>query len=440
MARREYGAGSIYQRHEARYGCPDLIPGPPHPKTGKPTKVRPEHKCKARWYGVVEAGWTASGSRDRETVSGKTKSEALRKLRDRRKQIDSGETSTSPRITVKQWVDQYLELRKQPPKPLSPNAWNAAASPLRKWVVPTIGHKHLAKLTPADLRAVAQAQYDAGRKTSTADATQRAFMTALNRAVKEGLVIPQQVLKADRPGMGESDRLDLPLEDALACLAVAQELPHGIRWALTLLYGTRQGEMLGLVEVDPITGERCIDFDEGVIRLAWQLQALKYKEKGRPEKGFEVPRDYVAVHLHGAYHLVRPKSKAGIRVLPMLPPVEDALRAWLAVRPENPRGLVFPTAKGLPCNDKVDREEWWAIQCTAGVGHPGGRWWHIHECRNLAATQLDGVGASDNVITSLLGHATILTSRGYMTAHLDAKRDAVAKVAALLGLMPAELP
>jgi integrase len=399
------------------------------------------------WVATIEAGYHANGTRRRVTLSTKGcvggckprcphRAEIKKRLARAEQAIERGEGAlgVSDKTTVKQWVDTYLELRRKPPKPLGPKGWNAAASPMRKWVIPTIGHKRLRNLTPADLRALADAQYDAGLKTATADATHRALLTALNRAVKEGHVVPQAVLKADRPGTGESDRLDVPLDHALACLAVASDLPHGIRWALPLLYGVRQGEALGLVEVDPLDGSRCVDFDEGVIRLAWQLQTLKYVDRDNKARGFEVPRDYVAVQLRGSYHLVRPKSKAGIRVLPMPGPVADALRAWLAIRPGAPHGLVFPTAKGTPSNDKNDREEWWAIQCTAGVGHPGGRWWHQHECRNLAATALGETGASDTVITSLLGHASILTSRGYMRANIDAKRAAVERVAERLGL------
>jgi len=416
-----------------------------------------------RWIGAVDAGYTATGARKRVTVTGKgcvggCKKKcphigAMRRKVDRKYQeVRRGEhvPSASARMTVKSWAAEYLELRKQPPKALSPNGWNAAASPIRKWIIPTIGHRRLAELTPADRRKVAQAQYDAGLKTSTADATDRALMTMLRRAQAEGHKIPDAVLATEGPGPGVSDRRDVPLEHALACLAVTSQMPHGIRWALTLLYGTRQGEMLGLVERDPIDGSPCIDFETKTIHLAWQLQDLQRVDRKRPELGYRIPRDYEAVQLRGMYHLTRPKSKKGYRVLPMIPPVEDALRAWLEVRPENPWGLVFPTAKGRPCNDKVDREEWWAIQYTASVAaveageyaapreplvfHPGGRYWHIHECRNLAATELDRAGASDNVITSLLGHASIVTSRGYMTAHLDSKRQVIEQVAERLGL------
>lgn len=422
MKRRDYGEGSVYQRCEPRYGCPPVEDAGVDDE-GRPVRARPDHKCRARWYGVVETGWTSNGTRRRLAVSAKTKSEALRKHREKRRQYEAGEIARSDRVTVKAWAETYLERRKGD---LKPNAWNAAASPIRKWVVPTIGHRRLATLTPQDVRAVDQAQYDAGRKTATADATRRAMVTMLNWALAEGYVVPQRIFKVPKPGPGNSDRTDLSVEETVACLQVAAQLPHGIRWVLALLYGARQNEVLGLTE-------DCLDFDAKVIRLEWQLEALPYIDRRDKAAGFRVPRDFEARHLVDAWHLTRPKSRKGTRVLAMIPPIEDALRRWLDIRPENPWALVFPSLAGRPCNDKVDREEWWAIQGTAEVGHPGGRAYHVHECRNFAATRLDEVGTQENVITSMLGHASILTSRRYMTDHVEPKRRATAAVGELLG-------
>lgn len=419
MAARNYGDGTVFQRCEKRWGCPALVDG-----------VRPDHTCHARWYGIIEAPGSGTARRPRISVSAKTERECTKKLARRKAEIDRGEVAQD--LTVKQWVPLYIELRKKPPKPLRPNALAAAESPLNKWVVPNIGHRRLSALTPADLRKVAEAQYGAGRKTSTADATQRAFITSLNRAVQEGHSVPQRVLKAPRPGMGTSDRLDIPLSHVAAMGDVIKILPHWIRWAFALHYGARQGEILGLVE-------DCIDFDRQEIRLEWQLDTLPYIDRKRPELGFDIPRDLEVRHLVGGYHLTPPKSKAGFRVLPFPEGHEDAfefaLREWLAIRPQNPWGLVFPTSKGTPSNDKNDRTEWWAIQCTAEVGHPAGRYWHIHECRNLVSTQLDEDGRSDSVITGLLGHTSIETSRGYSKAkHDQPKREAMGAIAARLGM------
>lgn len=454
--RRAYGEGAIYQRHD-HPACPPLGSGPPDPDTGRPTRA--EHKCRGRWVGTIEGGWTRDGKRRRVPVTAKTRAEVVRRLARKQAEVEQfGDTGWNSRTTVKQWVETYLDLRTRPPKPLAPKAWKAATQPLRRWVVPTIGHRRVTDLTPGDVRKVADAQYAATSvrggplAPSTVDATQRALMTCLRRAKAEGAAIAENVFLVEKPGMGKSDRKPLTLTETLRCLAVASELPHGIRWALTLLYGARQGEMLGLVERDPLTGEPCVDFDAGVIHLAWQLQQLDYVDvKNRP-LGFRIPPGYEAVHLTKRFHLTRPKTDAGHRELPMIGPVAAALQEWLAIRPANPWGLVFPTADGLPCDDKVDREEWHAIQYTASVEtaaageyagplelppvfHPSGkRYYHVHECRNVAATELDEVGASDLVVTSLLGHTSIKTSRRYQLANLEPKRDAIEAVAKRLGL------
>jgi integrase len=177
----------------------------------------------------------------------------------------------------------------------------------------------------------------------------------------------------------------------------------------------RQGECLGLTW-------DAIDFDADRMSLEWQLQPLPYIDRKNKALGFRVPNDFEAKHLVDAYHLVRPKSKAGVRTFPLIKPLRDALLEWREVAPENPWGLVWPTLDGRPANNKHDLREWHALQGTACVGHPGGRYYHVHEARNLTATQLEDLKAGDSVITSLLGHASIITSRGYMRAHDEGKR------------------
>jgi site-specific recombinase XerD len=95
-------------------------------------------------------------------------------------------------------------------------------------------------------------------------------------------------------------------------------------------------------------------------------------------------------------------------------------------------GARVADAAGRPANNKHDLEEWHALQGSAEVGHPAGRYYHVHEARNLTATQLDELKASENVITSLLGHASIVTSRGYMRVHAEGKRVALEALGARL--------
>lgn len=398
--RRDHGSGSVYQR-----------------------------SSDGLWVGTIEAGWTATGARRRLTVSDKTEAGAKRKLRDKRAALERGEIGASERTTVKAWSQTWLAMKEQT---LRPKAYAAAASPVRRWIVPTIGHRRLTQLTPADVRAVATAQRDAGRKGATAAATHRTLMNMLRAAIREGHVVPQRVLLTEPPSVSKSDRQPLTIAQTLTCLAVAAELPHGTRWVFALLHGMRQAECLGLTWDSLV-----LDGDDPCLVVSWQLQALPYVGDGRKDKaaGFRVPRDYEAVHLVDAWHLVRPKSREGLRVIPLVPAVRDALVAWRDVAPPNPWGLVWPGVDGHPADPDDDREEWQAIQCTAEVGHPGGRWYHVHECRNVTASSLRKAAVDDQTITALLGHASISTSRGYMGAvDLGEKRAALELVARMLGV------
>lgn len=425
--RRDWGEGSVYQRASDQ-----------------------------RWVGTIETGETVNGRRRRVTVSvkstGKPKTDRARcaaLLRDKRLAIEqSGTPSQSARTTLKQWAVAWLEIKQTQ---ISPRGYQAIASPTRRWILPTIGHKRLDNLTPADVRAVADAQRVAGRKGATAAATHRTLLNMLRAAIVEGHQVPTRVLLVPAPATDKSDRMDLPIDQAVACLRVAADLPHGLRWALALLYGARQGELLGLTE-------EYVDFTAQEIRLEWQLDNLPYNVPRDRSSGFRVPDAYEARHLVDAWHLVRPKSKKGVRVLPMTPAIGTAMLDWLdpdtGGRPANPWGLVFPSLRGRPANDHHDRDEWWAIQGAASlatydartelgpvqVAHPAGRYFHIHECRNVTATQLGEAGVDPVVIQSLLGHATAAQSGEYRRIHRAPKLEAVERVAELLPFTPSRRP
>ena len=90
-----------------------------------------------RWVGTIEAGYTSSGARKRVTVTARTEPEVKRKLRDKQAAVRAGQ-ETAHRVTVKAWADEYLSIRV---RELSPKGYNAAANPIKNWVIPTIGHK-----------------------------------------------------------------------------------------------------------------------------------------------------------------------------------------------------------------------------------------------------------------------------------------------------------
>lgn len=391
--RRQYGSGSVYRTGDGRFRA------------------------------SIEAGFTTSGGRRRIVVSGTTEAEVRSKLKDKQRQIAAeGVPTASARTTVKAWAEEWLEVTKTQ---LRPKPWATDASAVRRWIVPAIGHKRLEDLSPADMRAVAQAQRDAGRSTSTANRTHSTLTGMLRAAILEGHQVPRRVLDVKAPALAVNDRTAMDVSEVMSVLQAASFLPHGSRWAMAFLHGPRQGECLGLVE-------DCVDLDVGLVRFEWQLQSLPYNVARDRSSGFRVPDGYEVRQLVGAYHLVRPKSKSGFRVATLVPAMVEALADWLAIRPANPWGLVWPTATGRPMNAADDRDEWYQLQESVDVRHPSGRPYYVHEARHTTATQLLEAGVDPKQITTIMGHSSILTTQGYQHPSRRAALSAVESVAAAL--------
>lgn len=400
--RREYGSGSVYKR-----------------------------ASDGRWVGTMEAGWTATGNRRRVTVTGATEAEAKRKLRDKKLALErgTGPAAASARATVKTWSDEWLPVVE---RTLRPKSYITTRGAVRRWIVPTIGGKRLAELSPRDLRAVADAQRTDGKAASSALRTQRVLVKMLRDAVAEGHVVPPSVFAVKAPSKGTSDRDAFATPDALAVLEQASHLPHGSRYAVAFMQGMRQGECLGLTW-------DAVDFDRGLITVEWQLQALPYRDRRNKAAGFRIPDDYECRHLAGAHHLVRPKSGRGRRVIPMVPWIADVLADWRTKSADqpNPHGLVWTRLDGRPIDKADDLGEWKALQDAAGVRHPAGRHYVTHEARHTTATLLMEAGVSEAVIIAIMGHSSIVTTRAYLHVDQALARAALDKVASSLRL---ELP
>jgi integrase len=417
MSRRGYKTGSLFQRCEARYGCPPLVDG-----------VRPKHSCKGRWFGTIEVGYTASGTRRRITVSHAKKSVVQRRLRDKDAEIKAaGRASVRRTVTVARWAPQWLDMIQ--PR-VRPSAYETDKAAMR-YVVKTIGQAKLADLTPADVRSVARAIRSGGANSSTALRYHGSLMRMLKAAALDGYNIAPNVLLTEKPTEAVSDREAVSEAHIAVLMPHIAELPDGSRWVLAFLQGLRQGEALGL------TWEQ-VDLDACTLTISWQAKSLRYRERANPAAGFVVPDGYEARHLVGAVHLVRPKSKAGWRVQPLVPWAVNALRAWREVAPANPHGLVWPgrtTKAGTwPRNPAADRDQWEAIQKACKVAHSSGRPYKVHEIRHATATLLMRLKVPESVRVAIMGHSRITVTQGYEHVDLTQARAALEQASSELGL------
>lgn len=407
---RQYGTGTIFERKDGR------------------------------WVGRYRDGYTATGNYRYRTVTATTekacKTALAKAMRDTKR--GQQDTSTDRKATVKQWCEKWLQLRESQ---VRPKTWATDRSAVTGWIVPQIGARRIADLTPDDLRKVDRAVKAKGLSQSTVKRTRDVLILALRAAAVEGYDVPSRLFMVASPALGKSDRQAIPLEDAvkmLKALEAGGDKRARSRWVAALLQGMRQGECLGL------TWDR-VDLEAGLVDVSRQAQALTSKhgcagdcKKQRAAscyaREFRVPDSFDAEQIEGAWHWTQPKTKAGRRIVPLVPWMVAALKEWQEVAPASPHGLVWPGPGGKPMDPRDDLDEFHELQKTAKVAHPRGRYYHVHEARHTTATILLSLGVDPQIITSILGHSTILSSRAYM--HVDPRmlRTALDGVAAQLQL------
>lgn len=363
-----------------------------------------------RWRGVIEAGWTRAGKRRRITVSAPTERECKQKLKDREREILlSGATAANPTTTVKTYSDTWLEAQSGQ---VRASAYNSDRWAIRNYIVPTIGNRRLSELSAGDIRAAYTAALDAGLAGTSASRVHATLSSMMKAAALDGHTIPPGAREQSGPSLNESPAKEIPLPDALKILAAARARPDYSRWMAAFLQGMRPAECLGLTW-------SAVDFEYSTITVEWQLKRLPYKKPRDPASGFRVPRATKMTPLVGAYHLVRPKTASGRRVIPMLPWMADALREWKRAQDAaggSPYGLVWPRADGLPGLDKQDRKAWREILVAAGLTPDAYR---LYDVRHTTASILARLGVPEHIITMVMGHASIISTEAYLHVTME---------------------
>ena len=331
-------------------------------------------------------------------------------------------------VTVAEWAPQWLAMRE---RTVRPGTLCADRSAVNKWIVPAIGARPLAGLQRPDIRAVHDAAEAANLADSTVQRIHIVMMRMLSDAAEEGHDIPERTMRAKKlGGVGASTRQAMSEDDARRVLAVAMQRPDASRWVAAILQGMRPAEALGL-------RWSALDLNRGLMAVEWQLKRLPYRVLRDRSSGFRVPRGFEAICLSGAYHLVRPKTSAGVRIVPLVPWLRTELAAWSAIAPSSPHDLVW-SRDGAPMPQEYDRATWQEIVTAADVWAtmPDGtrRRPLLYEARHTAATLLMASGADETTLTAIVGHSKITSTRAYLHTDEARKLAALEKVGSQLGL------
>jgi len=124
---------------------------------------------------------------------------------------------------------------------------------------------------------------------------------------------------------------------------------------------------------------------------------------------------------------VRPKSKHGVRVVPLLPELVTVLRRHREQHPPGPHDLVWHV-DGHPIPHKVDEAEWRATMRQVGLPESCTLHWARHSC----ATLLMSAGVATEVIQEICGHGTVAVTSGYIHVSSALAQQGMAKLGELL--------
>lgn len=357
----------------------------------------------SRWVAAVDLGWQG-GKRRRVTVTGRTKREALDKLRAKRREIDAGVLSDA--TTVERWARHWLDdIAKQS---VRPRVWEGYDSYVRNWIAPHVGKRKLADLRPNHVRAMVTAMRDDGRAEATQHHAWAILRTMLEVARKEGLVMRNAADDmTSPPSLGKGSHGKLTLEEARKVLPLLAGLPPWLpwpdadRWGVALLAGLRQSEALGLTWDD-------VDLDQRLIFVTRSAQAVRGE----------------------GMVLGDPKSATSRRAVPIIP----ALAVLLERTPAADRhGWLWPGRDpSKPRTPSWDATLWRRLLAAAGVPHRP-----LHAARATTGSLLMEAGVPTKVVSEILGHSEVqVTEAHYLHGDERQYREAMAAMDEMLKLHP----
>jgi len=329
-----------------------------------------------------------------------------RKLSDILHSLEHGTYADARGRTLGDYLDQWLAEVARP----RVREWTYSGYEvhIRRHIKPTLGRIPLDRLTPQHVQSLLNKKLHEGLKPKTVRYMRGTLRTALNEAVRWGLVARNVAALVEGPRVERYRIQPFTPDEARTLLAAVRGDRLEALYSVALTMGLRQGEALGLQWKD-------VDFDSGDIRITRQLQRI-----------------------HGSPQLVEPKTERSRRTLAMPPMIALALndhrerqekeRAMAGAR-WKPYDLVFTTPIGTPLDGTAVTKAFHQLLEHAGL--PQRR---FHDLRHSCATLLLVQGVSPRVVMDLLGHSQIaLTMNTYSHVIPDLRRDAARRMEDLLG-------
>lgn len=412
-----------------------------------------------KWHGRVTVGVRDDGRPDRRHIERKTEKKVIEAVRDLERDRSAGSVRTPGQSwTVEKWLTHWLEQIATPS--IRRRASDRYRTDINLYLVPGLGAHRLDKLTPEHIETL-YSKLRARKpplSSSTIYHVHATLRASLNEAVRRGHIVKNPVLIARPPQLVEPEIVPLTVGEAQQILDIAGTRRNGVRFALALAMGLRQGEAIGIKWTD-------LDSQSGnlVIRRALQRQTWRHgcddpRKCGAPRHKLKPCRDDCKLHTRkcpppcpkdcegharhcpqreaGGLVEVEPKSRAGRRVVSVPKPLLD----WLSRHRQQQAaerqaagtlweegGWIFTQPSGRPLDPRADYQEWRDLLVAADV-----RAARLHDARHTAATMLLVLKVPVRAVMAIMGWSEASMATRYMHVPDELKQEIAGQVAGLL--------
>ena len=316
---------------------------------------------------------TENGRKKQRYFYGRTKTAVLRKIADYQEAQAVGPTFET---VADAWWEEA--------EPALAETTRRGYRPAKARAVAELGPLRIRQLRPLD---IARFLDKCIKENKMADKTARTQLMVVNLicryAVRSGALDVNPARDLTVPKGLEKHRRDIASPEDIAKVKSSLDLPFGDFAYWALYTGCRRGELLALTWED-------VDLENRTITIS---KSLYRAETGKME-------------------LKRPKTEAGVRMIPLLDRLAEKITPGT--------GPVFPRPDGGYLTDRQAMKRWEKYQELSGVTCTP------HQLRHTFATMLFEAGVSESDAQDILGHAQISTTKDVYT-HIREQRKAAVR-------------
>lgn len=207
-----------------------------------------QRKSDGRWVAVLQLPNKADGKRNRKCFYAETEKEAKKRLKKAQLELMNGMLPSDDRMTVSQFIQQWLEHKKTQVKP---STWVSYEMVCRQHICPLIGKIALGKLTAMHIQQLIDGCTRKGHGDEPPSTRLRQYVhviirQALDRAVKWKLLSRNPALDAEPPRVSKAEIEVLTREQVCHLLDLLKDRRLYPLYLTAVTTGARQGELLAL--------------------------------------------------------------------------------------------------------------------------------------------------------------------------------------------------